>query len=360
MSLHPIWPMWVWAILALATCALWAAPLVRRLAGGPRTARPDHTARTARAARAARTARAACAQQAGLWRRGGLALLVLVMALGPSQAFVRDESAAAGVEIFFVVDRTGSMAAEDYAGTQPRLEGVRADIDAIVEAFPGARYAVIAWDSSATQQLPLTTDARAVESWTATLRQEITAFSSGSQLDRPLAVVSATIAAAAERAPGNVRLVYFLSDGENTDGDASLADAVLGSYAGIDVDGGAVLGYGTVEGGRMRVNDPRATDDPGYIQDPATGEDAVSHLDEDTLRSIASQLGVPYLHRTSPGGIEAATAGVDLAALAADGRAEVTEYRPVLWPFAAAALALLAWEAWALTRALPRRTRGAA
>ncbi|MDZ4090642.1 MAG: hypothetical protein U1D68_05485, partial [Arthrobacter sp.] len=36
-----------------------------------------------------------------------------------------------------------------------------------------------------------------------------------------------------------------------------------------------------------------------YIQDPDTGDDAVSRLDEDRLRDLARQLAVPYLHRAA-------------------------------------------------------------
>ncbi len=42
--------------------------------------------------------------------------------------------------VFFVVDRTGSMNAEDYDGDQPRLEGVKADMLRIMDMTEGSRY----------------------------------------------------------------------------------------------------------------------------------------------------------------------------------------------------------------------------
>ena len=78
------------------------------------------------------------------------------------------------VEIYLVVDRTGSMAAEDYDGTSPRLDGVRSDIAAIRDAFPDARYSIIALDSTGARELPLTSDVDAVDSWVGSLHQEIT------------------------------------------------------------------------------------------------------------------------------------------------------------------------------------------
>jgi Ca-activated chloride channel family protein len=70
------------------------------------------------------------------------------------------------------------------------------------------------------------------------------------------------------------------------------------------VDGGAVLGYGTAEGGRMKENTgQRSGQDAGagYIQDRSsgTGNDALSVIDEGRLHAIAGQLGVPYVHRSA-------------------------------------------------------------
>lgn len=49
-----------------------------------------------------------------------------------------------------------------------------------------------------------------------------------------------------------------------------------------------------------------------YIQDPSTGEDALSRLDEQMLRSLASQLGLAYVHRTAGSPVDEALATVDL------------------------------------------------
>ncbi len=293
------------------------------------------------------------------WRR--LGLVVATLAIGATPAVVASsEQVTTNVEAFIVVDRTGSMAAEDWNGSSPRLEGVRADVAALTEVFPGARWSIIGWDSQASRQLPLTTDARAVVTWAETLRQELTMYSAGSAIDRPAATLADALAGAAERNPANVRLVFFLSDGENTDGDASSTDASVDPYrelAGL-VDGGAVLGYGTAEGGRMRTYDGTARDQP-WIQDrtvtPPT--DAVSRIDEENLRELADVLGVTYLHRTAPGGLDVLADGVDVETIVEDGRTTVNVYRDVYWPFAWIVVALLAWEAFDQVRAL-RELRG--
>ncbi|WP_147919029.1 vWA domain-containing protein [Ruania zhangjianzhongii] len=294
-------------------------------------------------------------------RRAGI--LVCLLGIGLTPAIPRTDQAAliSNVEMFFVVDRTGSMAAEDYNGSEARLVGVQNDLIALTEEMPAARYTIIGFDSQATQQLPMTTDARAVQTWAETVSQEITNYSAGSAIDRPLDELNRSLNSAAERNPGNVRLVFFFSDGENTDG-ASSEDGGFASFADLEplVDGGAVLGYGTAEGGNMRSYD--GTSDTGYgteapyITDD-TGNPAVSSIDEDSLRTLAGQLGVEYTHRIEPSPVSDLVADVDVSEITDDGRRDVTSYQDVYWPLAVLLALLLAWEAWDLTREVPKSGR---
>ncbi|MFD1718811.1 vWA domain-containing protein [Georgenia deserti] len=290
-------------------------------------------------------------------RRLGMTVAAVLIGLTPAVP-AETEQVQTNAEVFFVVDRTGSMAAEDYNGDRPRLEGVRHDIGAVVEAIPGARYSVIAFDSQATRQLPLTTDSRAVLTWADTMRQEITYYSAGSSIDRPLQAMQNALEGAAERNPGNVRLVFFMSDGENTDGDDSSADGQVQSFEPLSewVDAGAVFGYGTPEGGRMRQYD--GTDSSGagtdapYITDETQpgSPPAVSRIDERNLRQVAEELGVEYTHRVEPNGVDHITDGIDVEEIAAaDGRRSVDTYRDVTWPISAALAVLVAWEAFYLS-----------
>ncbi|MCU1432702.1 MAG: hypothetical protein JWP95_1807 [Actinotalea sp.] len=281
--------------------------------------------------------------------RAGAVLVVLVMGLGPAVPAESEEAGGVAVDMFFVVDRTGSMAAEDWGDEQPRLDGVRGDVPALVDALPGARYSIIGWSSEATRQLPLTTDADAVRAWSQTVRQEITAYSQGSLLDRPLPALSDALEGAAERNPSHVRLVYFLSDGEQT------TPGTRASYAHLDplVDGGAVLGYGTPEGGPMRSYDGSLDPDPEapYIWDTERFElgetvPAISVPDEGDLRRLASELGVPYVHRVEGEDVTRLVSEVDVEHLASDGRRGAPVMKVVVWPLALALAALLALEAW--------------
>ncbi|SNS96318.1 Ca-activated chloride channel family protein [Micrococcales bacterium KH10] len=277
-----------------------------------------------------------------------LVLLVAVMTLGPSVPRDEVDTYSSGVEIYFVVDRTGSMAAEDYRVSDgedeiitTRLDGVRSDIREIVEAYVGARFSIISFDSVASQQLPLSSDSRAVIAWADTVRQEQTMYSQGSLVDRPLNALTRALQDSIEDNPEHERLVYFFSDGENT------AEGTPMSFSGLAdaVDGGAVLGYGTAEGGRMQVYDPSGVES-GYITDPTQeGEpEAVSVLDEESLRGIAGQLAIDYVLRDGTASLADSLGAVDPDFAVISTQRTVTVYQLMLWPFALLALVLVVFD----------------
>jgi Ca-activated chloride channel homolog len=338
MTLQPLLPLWAWAVVFVPLLALAGWQLVVAWRG---------------------PARGVAVGARGAWvRRTGLVALLALVGLGPSVPVTDRDTAVANVDLFFVVDRTGSMAAEDFDGANERLVGVRHDITSLTADVPGARYSIISFDSQASRQLPLTSDARAITSWADTFRREITAYSQGSLTDRPLDELTTALQGAATDHPANTRLVFFLSDGEQTAGGEPRSFEDLAAL----VDGGAVLGYGTAEGGRMKEYAPGA--DPAaatYITDPSRATvddpepDALSVIDEENLRAIADQLGVPYVHRTTTGPTAELVAGVDPQQVAADGRRQVTAFRPVVWPLALGAAVLLGFEAWSAGRSAARR-----
>lgn len=299
--------------------------------------------------------------RASWWRRACLALVVVLILAGP--AAVTESSPVSNVEIYLVVDRTGSMAAEDWAGGPDagggtRLDGVKSDLTAIRDAWPQARFCILALDSSAARELPLTSDLAAVTSWIGSLQQEITQRSQGSSLDRMLPLLVKVLTRAKEKNPEDARLVYILSDGEATDdGQGAAESSAAGATwakAGQLTDGGAVLGYGTTSGGMMRSFDGSSTPGSGkYILDPGSGKPAVSVPDTQALASAAKALGVPYFQRT--GGSDDAPASdftsQDVNAVLTDGREKKNRIRYLTWPLGVAASALAIWELMALIRA---------
>jgi len=138
------------------------------------------------------------------WRRLAIVVVIVLALAGPA---IRGSEAisVSNVEIYMVVDRTGSMAAEDYQGKGPdgvdqsastRLDGVRADMRAIREAFPDSRFSIIALDNAAARELPLTPDTNAVDAWIGSFKQEVSSHATGSSLEVALPVLGQTLAQA--------------------------------------------------------------------------------------------------------------------------------------------------------------------
>lgn len=228
--------------------------------------------------------------------------------------------AEGGLEVYIAVDTTSSMAAEDWAGDAPRLEGVKADIRSIAQRLDGASFSLVTFDGAVVQRVPLTTDATALVSAGDVLTQEVTAYSLGSSVDEPVAVLGEILGEAAAENPRQRRVLFYLGDGEQTSG------AVPGSFESLAplISGGAVLGYGTEQGGPMRQFDGGYVDPaaPGpYIQDFSAGQsvDAISRIDEQQLAQIATQLGVGYTQRTAAESIDPVLAEFDV------GEANVTD-----------------------------------
>ncbi len=289
-------------------------------------------------------------RQRGAWaRRTLMVLLLLVVALRPVTPIEGEQTQRMNANVFFVVDRTGSMNAEDYAGEQPRLEGVKQDMQQVMSMTEGVRYSIIAFDSTATEQLPLTTDAGAAKAWVDTLTTEPTAYSTGSNVDRPLPSLLREISDAKREDPDSSVLVYFLSDGENTDGQESESFSQAAGF----VDGGGVLGYGTAEGGPMKI---QGGEDHGeYITGP-DGQPGISTIDEQQLQTIAGELGVPYLHRTDPDApIEGTMDGITLRPVPTESTRGVASFDDWYWFASIPLTALLIWELGEMTYRLPRR-----
>lgn len=272
-------------------------------------------------------------------RRAGMLLMALSMGLAPA-VIIHTTSATSNLAIYFVVDATGSMAAEDYDGGRPRMDGVRADALALVGELPSAHYSIIEYSSTTAQQLPLTTDKQAVRTWLEVYDREYTDYSAGSSINRPVEDVAQLVGR--QHRETFVPIVVFMTDGESTKTSQSNRNEKPEFGAWKDLfKGGMVLGYGTEQGGPMKYNSAwQATDE--YIQDPAGG-DAISRADLEALQTAADQIGVPFYHRTSPEGMADIAAALDVDSMMEDSVDEVT-YSPVIWPFAVIFALLTAWE----------------
>lgn len=288
-------------------------------------------------------------RSAARWRYAALVLLVVLAAARPGLGGAPAPVANTELNIFFVVDTTPSSAAEDYNGSSPRMDGMKADIMALAEEFAGARFSLITFDSKAASVLPLTTDATALRTLTEVLEPRPAYNSKGSSISVADSVLAGRLAAARQAHPERPRLVYYLGDGEQT---AATAPAPFKESPEL-VDGGAVLGYGTAAGGKMRDHS-FGSDKPGpWIADAgADYTPAVSTIDEQALRNVAGQLKMPYVHREAPGSLGPALADSAPKASAqpsgTDARAGAGRWE-LYWVLALAAFGVALWELGSLT-----------
>jgi Ca-activated chloride channel family protein len=290
-----------------------------------------------------------------------MVLLLVVVALRPTLPAATLPPAASGdVDVYFVVDTTSSMAAEDWGDGEPRLTGVRDDVLTIAETLLGARVSLVTFDAVTVHRVPLTTDVSALAQATRALEQEITTYSAGSSIDEPVEYLTEILTEDAAENPDRTRIVYYLGDGEQTSGTQPGSFAELATV----VDGGAVLGYGTENGGPMKqYTGYDDGTDPGYIQDYSTGSDAISRIDERALGTIAEQLGVPYLHRDADTSVAAATEDVRVGDVERPSEVPATPgefYWIAAIPLAALAIVDLAWLLAAVLRSGAGAGRGGA
>lgn len=279
-------------------------------------------------------------------RRLGLVLVVGVIVAQPAFGTTPAKVQTSNLDVIVAVDTTPSIAAEDYDGAHPRLAGVRTELKAIAGSLAGARFALLTFDNDTKQEVPLTTDVAGFDSAVDVLEPQNPTYSGGSSLDQPIAGLTKVLTLARKSDPHRQRMLILVSDGEQTIERPARSFATLSRL----ISGGAVLGFGTQAGGRMRSYDPDFPDQRGdYIFGP-DGADAKSHIDEAALRKAAAQLHIPYRHRTGPARPVAGIAVPKTKYQPASGQSGATA-RPAYW-IAAAGLALLALaEAWHLAAA---------
>jgi len=286
-------------------------------------------------------------------RRAGIVVLLGVIALRPGSERADADVLVSDLDVFFVVDRTGSMVAEDHAdGT--RLDGVRSDVLALADAFPGARWSLVGFDDEVTTLVPLISDPTALRDAVERLRPEVQDQASGSSPRLAAATLVDLVAAAEDQEPDRRQVVFLFTDGETTVEQPSTEPYTA---VGERIAGGAVLGYGTTEGATMRVWDASGpTEDD--VMDARTGAPAVSVVDRSTLRELANELDVPLLDRTAGDPLDEALTGIDRdGERTTPGRVPV--HQDLGWWWAYPLLGLVWWEVAAVTvdvaRFVPRR-----
>jgi Ca-activated chloride channel family protein len=278
-------------------------------------------------------------------RRSVIVLLPAVLALGPSIPGGTSAPGVSNLDVIFAVDVTPSMGAVDYTGAQQRIDGVKKDLLAMSTKLQGARLEIITFDSAANVVLSFTSDASAFSSAVQGITPQISSYSPGSSIDKPVQAIAHEFAASKSAHPEHQRILFYMGDGEQTTTTSVQSFDPITPY----LNGGAVLGYGTTVGSKM-INytgaiNPPAT--PSYITtiDPSTKTltPAISKIDETALRSIADQLKIPYQNRNQ-GGSADGIYQASRAALAVDRSQHLVHYLNLYWFLAIPFTCLIFWE----------------
>ena len=238
----------------------------------------------------------------GIIRRILILALIVIISQRPMLRDQEDIVFNMDLDVLFVIDTTVSMNAVDSRGTM-RLESVKADCKSIMEAFHGSSFAVITYGNIAQVKYPFTSDAATIEDVIDRLKIIDPNYATGSTLDMPYEYMKMLLESSNEKEK-HKSIVFFMGDGELTKSEQSGTN--LDQYKDLQelIDSGAVLGYGTVEGGKVKITESiildRLVDNEGYLLDASTtpSKVAISKLDENNLKTLATNLDLSYYHMT--------------------------------------------------------------
>ncbi len=229
--------------------------------------------------------------------RLGVLLLILIALFRPvlplnSQA----NTAHSNTVLFFIVDSTGSMAVEDVNGKM-RIEKLRSDMRKIISSFDAPKVSVYAQDITTYRMMPVSSDVTTALRLADNISIRNSSASEGTNLNLLLNSAADYIGAYHERDKDAEIVVFFMSDGDNNvtntrdnthinDDDFNFA-----SY-------GAVIGYGSKEGGKVPKVLYTTTDFGIYEYEIKPGGDEDGYI---TVKGkpVFSSLNEEYLHNAA-------------------------------------------------------------
>lgn len=193
--------------------------------------------------------------------------------------------------VLFVIDDTISMLAEDYNGSDTRLSGVQNDCKYIMDSLPGARFAAVSFNNTASVLSPFTDNTEYVSNVIEAMYPIESLYARGTSINVPKDMMYNMLQDVKNK-KGADTAVFFISDGEVNDGSKIDSFADLAKYVG----GGAVLGYGSTSGGNMHIKTYDGTVEEIMDTSDYPYKPAVSRINEDNLEKIAADLGIKYIN----------------------------------------------------------------
>ena len=262
--------------------------------------------------------------------------LIFMINLRPSVKSYNAEIELKNIDVLFVVDTTISMWADDYGSGKARMDGVQQTCDLILEQLTGSNFALIRFDNRAQILAPFTQDVRSVSDAFSTIKNPDPYYARGSSLNVPMEAMEELLISSSKKEDRKT-VVLYISDGEITDGTQLASYKELEQY----VDGGAVLGFGTENGGKMKSSDGYSE---RYVSDPDTQSDAVSKIDEKNLQQIADDLQLDYLNVKDASDVSYLIETIKNGSSIRMEEAELVHYEDIYYYLAMGLVVFLAWE----------------
>lgn len=282
-----------------------------------------------------------------LLRRLAILALSGIIALRPMTEEHGTDMQLSNLDILFVLDTTLSMWADDgYEDT--RIDSAKNDIEGIMEELPGANFALITFRNESTVVSPFTQDADTILRYLKSITVPDRYYVAGSRMDVPYYDIESMLISS-DRKENRQTILFFMSDGEDTS-----TDQTPYSYEEMAtlIDGGAVLGYGTDQGGTM-------IDKYGYeIHSSYTFAVGRSYLDDDNLSDIADDLGLEYIHMKRESAINPVIDDIaDLSGTVTENNSDYTYLKDTYYRYVPYLAALLVLELMAGIRSNVRARR---
>lgn len=271
-----------------------------------------------------------------------IAIIVLVLFIMMRPAFYMPtsiESSLSNLDIYFLVDMTGSMVAKDCNNNETRrYEMAIDDMITVARRFVGSSYSIIAEDFSSYTALPLTSNYDAFETAAHALIPKNSSISSDSDINHLFDYANKHIKTNRLRHSDHQILLFYFGDGEDrVNTKISIPNEITNT-----IIAGGVFGYGTEAGTEIEVISPYGKITTSYVYDE-TNHRVVSSLNEGNIRQIAEGLGVKYYIRAN-GSLDGGALS-DVAMKASEFRInDETAYEDIYWIFALVLLGVMLWE----------------
>ena len=235
-------------------------------------------------------------------------LLLLIISQRPMLKNQVDVAYVLNLDVIFVVDTTVSMNTVDI-NNGTRLDEVKKVSKNIMEELPGSKFAIITYNNDAYIKYPFTNDYAVIEDVIDSLKIVDPNFAMGSSLSLPSTYLKMLLESSEKRSElhdeKRKKIVFFMGDGELNNVEKMKTN--LNEYKDINnlIDNGGVLGFGTVEGGKIKITESikmkDLVDSAGYLLDSSVKPPilAISKINEQNLKELATVLEIDYINGTS-------------------------------------------------------------